>query len=69
MAVKHWSWTAFLLCTAWIPRDRRAQNWYADGFAFWCLKMTGEPNKISKDELMKIAANLKQCGFQTTVQS
>lgn len=34
-------------------------NWYQDGMAFWLLRTAGEPNKIYKEELLKVVGSLK----------
>jgi hypothetical protein len=34
-------------------------NWYENGFAFRLLRTAGEPNKIYKEELLKVANSLK----------
>ena len=34
-------------------------DWYADGFSFRLLRTAGEPNKIYKDELIKIVESTK----------
>jgi|GEM_PF-6289789 len=34
-------------------------DWYADGFSYSLLRTSGEPNKIYKDELIKIMESMK----------
>jgi hypothetical protein len=34
-------------------------NWYTDGFAFRLLRTAGEPNKVYKDELVRVVASMK----------
>lgn len=34
-------------------------DWYADGFVFRLLRVAGEPNKIYKEELIKVVNSLK----------
>lgn len=34
-------------------------EWHADGFSFRLLRTAGEPNKIYKDELIKVAGSMK----------
>jgi hypothetical protein len=35
-------------------------DWYSDGFAFRLLRTAGEPNKIYKDELVKVVGSMNQ---------
>lgn len=39
--------------------DTEGFEWYADGFSFWLLRVAGEPDKIYKDELMKVVGSMK----------
>ena len=35
-------------------------DWYADGFSFRLLRTAGEPNKIYKDDLIKVVESMQQ---------
>ena len=39
--------------------DTEGLDWYADGFAFRLLRVAGEPNKIYKQELIKVVSSMK----------
>jgi hypothetical protein len=39
--------------------DTESFEWYADGFFFMLHRMAGEPGKIYKDELLKVASSME----------
>jgi hypothetical protein len=41
------------------PAGTEGLDWYADGFSFRLLRTAGEPNKIYKDELIKVVGSMK----------
>jgi hypothetical protein len=41
------------------PAGPEALDWYANGFVFRLLRTAGEPNKIYKDELVKVVESMK----------
>lgn len=40
------------------PSGPEGLDWYADGFVFRLLRTAGEPNKIYKDELIKVVESM-----------
>ena len=41
------------------PGGTEGLDWYADGFSFRLLRTAGEPNKIYKDELIKVVESMQ----------
>ena len=41
------------------PGGTEGLDWYADGFAFHLLRTAGEPDKVYKDELVKVVESMK----------
>lgn len=41
------------------PAGPEGLDWYADGFVFRLLRTAGEPNKIYKDELVKVVESMQ----------
>lgn len=41
------------------PAGPEGLDWYQDGFVFRLLRTAGEPNKIYKDELIKVVESLR----------
>ena len=41
------------------PAGPEGLDWYKDGFAFHLLRTAGEPNKVYKEELIRVVASMK----------
>ena len=41
------------------PAGPEGLDWYEDGFAFHLLRTAGEPNKVYKEELVRVIASMK----------
>lgn len=42
------------------PTGPEGMDWYADGFVFRLLRTAGEPNKVYKDELIKVVESMQE---------